>query len=111
METISDFIDSMGVEVFKRSSDLFAKLSPKYCEELQEAINQNDYAEYSSVAHKLKGASGSVGLKQVQLHAKKMERKVSKSEPDVAQVWLNELYSLLDAGQVELKKVVDSWDE
>jgi hypothetical protein len=40
-----------------------------------------------------------------------MERKVSKSEPDVAQVWLNELYSLLDVGQVELKKVVDSWDE
>ena len=111
METICDFIDSMGVEAFKRSSDLFAKLSPKYCEELQEAINENDYAEYSSVAHKLKGASGSVGLKEVQLHAKKMEREVSEAEPDIAQAWLNELYSLLDAGQIELKTVVDSWGE
>ena len=52
-----------------------------------------------------------MGLKEVQLHAKKMEKEVSEAEPDIAQAWLNELYSLLDAGQIELKTVVDSWGE
>jgi two-component system aerobic respiration control sensor histidine kinase ArcB len=111
METICDFIDSMGVDVFKRSSDLFAKLSPKYCEELQQSIDNGDFDEYSSVAHKLKGASGSVGLKQVQEHAKKMEKEVAEVGSEVAQTWLDELYGLLEAGQSELKTVVDGWNE
>jgi two-component system aerobic respiration control sensor histidine kinase ArcB len=110
METICDFIDSMGVEAFKRSSDLFAKLSPNYCEELQQSIDNSDFDEYSSVAHKLKGASGSVGLKQVQEHAKKMEKEVALVGAEVAQTWLDELYDLLEAGQKELKTVVDSWN-
>ena len=110
METICDFIDSMGVEAFKRSSDLFAELSPKYCEELQQSIDNSDFDEYSSVAHKLKGASGSVGLKQVQEHAKKMEKEVVDVGSEVAQTWLHELYDLLEAGQIELKIVVDSWN-
>jgi two-component system aerobic respiration control sensor histidine kinase ArcB len=101
----------MGVEVFKRSSDLFAKLSPKYCEELQQSIDNSDFDEYSSVAHKLKGASGSVGLKQVQEHAKKMEKEVAEVGSEVAQTWLDELYGLLEAGQSELKTVVDGWNE
>ena len=73
VETIEDFVNSMGLEVFKRSSGLFEKLNPQYQQELQSALNENDREEYKSVAHKLKGAAGSVGLNDVQLHAKKME--------------------------------------
>jgi two-component system aerobic respiration control sensor histidine kinase ArcB len=108
METISDFIESMGIDAFKRSTDLFAKLSPKYCDELQSAINNTDIEEYSSVAHKLKGASGSVGLKEVQQHTKMMEKECKNVAFDVAQEWLDELLIKLEDGQKKLALMIEN---
>ena len=107
METISDFIESMGIDAFRRSTDLFAKLSPKYCDELQSAINNTDIEEYSSVAHKLKGASGSVGLKEVQQHTKMMEKECKNVAFDVAQEWLDELLIKLEDGQKKLALMIE----
>ena len=108
METISDFIESMGIDAFKRSTDLFAKLSPKYCDELQSAINNTDIEEYSSVAHKLKGASGSVGLKEVQQHTKMMEKECKNVAFDVTQEWLDELLIKLEDGQKKLALMIEN---
>jgi two-component system aerobic respiration control sensor histidine kinase ArcB len=102
VETIEDFVNSMGVEVFKRSSQLFAKLNPQYQQELLGALKAADREEYKSVAHKLKGAAGSVGLNDVQLHAKQMEHGALEQSDEVLTVWLDELADKINEGQQAL---------
>ncbi|MDC9503008.1 MULTISPECIES: aerobic respiration two-component sensor histidine kinase ArcB [unclassified Pseudoalteromonas] len=102
VETIEDFVNSMGLEVFKRSSGLFEKLNPQYQQELQSALNENDREEYKSVAHKLKGAAGSVGLNDVQLHAKKMEHGALDESDEVLKEWLGILADKINEGQIAL---------
>ncbi|ASM48958.1 two-component system, OmpR family, aerobic respiration control sensor histidine kinase ArcB [Pseudoalteromonas espejiana DSM 9414] len=102
IETIEDFVNSMGLEVFKRSSGLFEKLNPQYQQELLGALNENDRDEYKSVAHKFKGAAGSVGLNDVQLHAKKMEHGALDESDEVLKEWLNTLADKINEGQQAL---------
>lgn len=102
VETIEDFVNSMGLEVFKRSSGLFEKLNPQYQQELQSTLNENDREEYKSVAHKLKGAAGSVGLNDVQLHAKKMEHGALDESDEVLKEWLDTLADKINEGQIAL---------
>ncbi|MCQ8886337.1 aerobic respiration two-component sensor histidine kinase ArcB [Pseudoalteromonas agarivorans] len=102
VETIEDFVNSMGLEVFKRSSGLFEKLNPQYQQELQSALNENDREEYKSVAHKLKGAAGSVGLNDVQLHAKKMEHGALDESDEVLKEWSDTLADKINEGQIAL---------
>ncbi|MEO2267009.1 aerobic respiration two-component sensor histidine kinase ArcB [Pseudoalteromonas sp. YIC-656] len=96
-EIITEFLDSMGVKAFSRSADLLAKLAPKYQQELLDSV-ENDVEEYKSVAHKLKGAAGSVGLKAVQLHAKKMENECLDVTVAERQQWLDELETQIKEG-------------
>lgn len=106
LETISDFVASMGVTAFQRSTELYGRLGPKYCEELREALNADDREEYGSVAHKMKGAAGSVGLLKVQLHAKKMELESSTAQQMELEVWIEELVTKINEGQEALHLLI-----
>ncbi|MGB2707386.1 MAG: aerobic respiration two-component sensor histidine kinase ArcB [Pseudoalteromonas nigrifaciens] len=99
VETIEDFVNSMGLVVFKRSSQLFEKLNPQYQQELLTSLNSGDREEYKSVAHKLKGAAGSVGLNDVQLHAKVMEYGALNESDEVLKQWLDVLADKINEGQ------------
>lgn len=99
VETIEDFVNSMGLVVFKRSSQLFEKLNPQYQQELLTSLNSGDREEYKSVAHKLKGAAGSVGLNNVQLHAKVMEYGALDESDEVLKQWLDVLADKINEGQ------------
>lgn len=99
VETIEDFVNSMGLVVFKRSSQLFEKLNPQYQQELLTSLNSGDREEYKSVAHKLKGAAGSVGLNDVQLHAKVMEYGALDESDEVLKQWLDVLADKINEGQ------------
>ncbi|MBE0351688.1 two-component system, OmpR family, aerobic respiration control sensor histidine kinase ArcB [Pseudoalteromonas lipolytica LMEB 39] len=103
IETIEDFVGSMGLEVFKRSAALFAKLNPQYQTELADALAIDDREEYKSVAHKLKGAAGSVGLNDVQLHAKKMEHGALDESAEELQEWLSVLADKINEGHEALQ--------
>jgi two-component system aerobic respiration control sensor histidine kinase ArcB len=102
IETIEDFVNSMGLVVFRRSSQLFEKLSPQYQQELLTSLNTSDREEYESVAHKLKGAAGSVGLNDVQLHAKIMEHGAIDESDEVLKQWLDILADKINEGQKAL---------
>jgi two-component system aerobic respiration control sensor histidine kinase ArcB len=102
IETIEDFVNSMGLVVFRRSSQLFEKLSPQYQQELLTSLNTGDREEYESVAHKLKGAAGSVGLNDVQLHAKIMEHGAIDESDEVLKQWLDILADKINEGQKAL---------
>ena len=99
VETIEDFVNSMGLVVFRRSSQLFEKLNPQYQQELLTSLNTGDREEYKSVAHKLKGAAGSVGLNDVQLHAKVMEYGAIDESDEVLEEWLLVLADKINEGQ------------
>jgi two-component system aerobic respiration control sensor histidine kinase ArcB len=99
IETIEDFVNSMGLVVFRRSSQLFEKLNPQYQQELLTSLNTGDREEYKSVAHKLKGAAGSVGLNDVQLHAKVMEYGAIDESDEVLKEWLLVLAGKINEGQ------------
>jgi len=102
IETIEDFVNSMGLVVFRRSSQLFEKLSPQYQQELLISLTAGDREEYESVAHKLKGAAGSVGLNDVQLHAKTMEHGAIDESDEVLKQWLDVLSDKINEGQKAL---------
>ncbi|GAB0111491.1 aerobic respiration two-component sensor histidine kinase ArcB [Pseudoalteromonas distincta] len=102
VETIEDFVNSMGLVVFRRSSQLFEKLNPQYQQEMLTSLNAGDREEYKSVAHKLKGAAGSVGLNDVQLHAKVMEYGAIEESDEVLKQWLNVLADKINEGQQAL---------
>jgi two-component system aerobic respiration control sensor histidine kinase ArcB len=102
VETIEDFVNSMGLVVFRRSSQLFEKLNPQYQQELLTSLNTGDREEYKSVAHKLKGAAGSVGLNDVQLHAKVMEYGAIDETDEVLNEWLEVLADKINEGQEAL---------
>ena len=101
----------MGVGVFAKSSQLFNKLWPQYLNELETALSEQDYEEYKSVAHKLKGAAGSVGLLKVQASAKEMENKALTSTDEQLKSWIDSLPAQikegLDALQVYLDKLTN----
>jgi len=98
LETINDFVESMGVSIFARSSQLFHKLWPQYVTELETALQQDDLEEYKSVAHKLKGAAGSVGLLKVQQVAKLMEDKALDSTNEQLGLWIEQLPAQIKEG-------------
>ncbi|WP_010383534.1 aerobic respiration two-component sensor histidine kinase ArcB [Pseudoalteromonas rubra] len=106
VETITDFVSSMGIEPFKRSCDLFARLNPTYYKELDEANQNADTETYVSVAHKLKGAAGSVGLQNVQLHAKTMELEGAQVDTEQRAGWLDELEVKIREGQSALHSLI-----
>ncbi len=108
LETINDFVSSMGVDTFVKSSGLFEKLWPGYCSELDTALTKNDIEEYQSVAHKLKGAAGSVGLKLVQLCAKEMENNSFEVNSEQLRVWLDELPKTIETGMTVLKQYLST---
>ncbi|MFC3031078.1 ATP-binding protein [Pseudoalteromonas fenneropenaei] len=106
LETISDFVNSMGLSAFSRSIELFERLNPKYCEELRSALNAQNIEEYASVAHKLKGAAGSVGLQLVQLHAKDMELQAQSVDATALTQWIVELEAKINEGQSALHSLI-----
>ncbi|MBS3799041.1 aerobic respiration two-component sensor histidine kinase ArcB [Pseudoalteromonas sp. BDTF-M6] len=106
-EIIGEFLDSMGVTAFSRSVALFAKLAPGYQQELVASV-EDDVEEYKSVAHKLKGAAGSVGLKAVQLQAKKMENQCLEVAPEQRQSWLDELDEQIKEGLEALQSFLSN---
>ncbi|MFY8272996.1 aerobic respiration two-component sensor histidine kinase ArcB [Pseudoalteromonas sp. SSDWG2] len=106
-DIITEFLDSMGVKAFSRSTELFAKLAPGYQQELLSA-HDSDVAEYKSVAHKVKGAAGSVGLKAVQLHAKQMENECVDVSVECRAKWLEEMDVKIKEGLKALQSFLSS---
>lgn len=74
LDTLSDYIKSLGKDAMKRSAQLFAQLLPGYMNKLMETAIQRQEKEFQEAAHKLKGAAASVGLLWVQQQAKRMEQ-------------------------------------
>lgn len=71
---LNDYLQSLGKDTVKRSTQLFAQLLPGYMNRLMETAVQRQLKEFQEAAHKLKGAAASVGLLWVQQQAKRLEQ-------------------------------------
>jgi len=74
INTLQDYLQSLGKTSVKRSIQLFQQLLPGYVNKMLEAATQQDLNEFQEAAHKLKGAASSVGLLWVQQQAKQLEQ-------------------------------------
>lgn len=74
VDTLNDYLQSLGKDAMKRSAQLFAQLLPGYMNKLMETAVQQHEKDFQEAAHKLKGAAASVGLLWVQQQAKRMEQ-------------------------------------
>ena len=74
VNTLQDYLQSLGKNSVKRSIQLFQQVLPGYINKMLEAATQQDLNEFQEAAHKLKGAASSVGLLWVQQQAKQLEQ-------------------------------------
>jgi len=74
INTLQDYLQSLGKNSVKRSIQLFQQVLPGYINKMLEAATQQDLNEFQEAAHKLKGAASSVGLLWVQQQAKQLEQ-------------------------------------
>lgn len=74
VNTLQDYLQSLGKTSMKRSIQLFEQLLPGYINKMLEAATQHEVEEFQEAAHKLKGAAASVGLFWVQQQAKLLEQ-------------------------------------
>lgn len=63
---VSQMHETLGSDLFAKSIDMFAQLMPDYVETIHNQLLAGDNKEVAEIAHKVKGAAGSVGLQRVQ---------------------------------------------
>lgn len=76
LDTLDDYIATLGMKTMLRSIFLYRELLPVYLKTMAEAAVLQNIEAFRDSAHKLKGASASVGLLWVQQEAKHLETEV-----------------------------------
>ncbi|AOF52351.1 hybrid sensor histidine kinase/response regulator [Rodentibacter caecimuris] len=108
-----ELIELLGKTQTERNLVLFKQMMPAYLQELNEAfkVYLSDHAADQSVAdvaHKIKGAAGSVGLSRLQQLAEKMQCNQEEGWNDNIENWLRELNSYWQVNVEELEDYLNS---
>ena len=99
---LTDYLDNLGAVVVQQMLDLYAQQSIIYLSEITEAIKENSQELWQERCHKMKGAAGSVGLKQVHALLVK-EEKSRASQSDKREIVAN--MTLLNEGSINAFKL------
>jgi two-component system sensor histidine kinase TorS len=91
----------LGIETVKQWVDLFVVSSTETVQKMTIAFSNKNAAELSGLAHNLKGAAGTMGLKQ--LHAMCQRWEVTSKENNLTALSLNELIESHSEGCKVLK--------
>lgn len=94
-----ELIDMLGVKFVKDNLKLFKKTMPSYIKELNDAYNiYNQEPEkkdaLASVAHKIKGAVASVGLRRLQEVSAKAQDPTQENWSNNIGKWVNEIVTI-----------------
>ncbi|OOF79955.1 hybrid sensor histidine kinase/response regulator [Rodentibacter caecimuris] len=108
-----ELIELLGKTQTERNLVLFKQMMPAYLQELNEAfkVYLSDHTADQSVAdvaHKIKGAAGSVGLSRLQQLAEKMQCNQEEGWNDNIENWLRELNSDWQVNVKELEDYLNS---
>ena len=67
VQLLADYIDNLGKDIVQQMLDLYIQQSDVYLQDIEQAITDESQTLWQDYCHKMKGATGSVGL--VGVHA------------------------------------------
>ena len=91
LEVLAQFVEAIGKAFTLQSVDMFEQTMPEYMQVLDSNLLAGDLAEVASVAHKIKGAAGSVGLKRIAKLAAKAQDRAQPAWEDNLHDWLDQI--------------------
>lgn len=103
-----ELIELLGKTQTEQNLILFKQMMPEYLQELNEAfkvylLDNSTAQNVANVAHKIKGAAGSIGLVTLQQLAEKMQCNQEPNWKDNIENWLNELNTYWQMNVKELE--------
>lgn len=107
-QTLKDYLETLGEKAFSQSIELFEQLLPGYINKMVEYAVVKNLEEFQSAAHKLKGASGSVGLAAIQASAKAYEH-TEEPKWDALQKQMMDFQAEINRDVETLKAYVTKW--
>ncbi|MCM2681366.1 aerobic respiration two-component sensor histidine kinase ArcB [Echinimonas agarilytica] len=88
---VQQMIETLGTELFAKSIALFEATMPEYLDDLHASMTRNDDKETGEIAHKIKGAAGSIGLQRIQGIAGKAQYSENKGWKENIEAWVDEI--------------------
>lgn len=106
-EVLGQFIDAIGKEVTLESVNLFEQTMPEYMAVLDSNLLAADMDEVASIAHKIKGAAGSVGLKRIAKLAALAQDRSQPAWQDNLNDWLDQMREFYQQDIALLKEWIE----
>ncbi|MFI0488005.1 MAG: aerobic respiration two-component sensor histidine kinase ArcB [Yersinia sp. (in: enterobacteria)] len=90
---LKQYIDLVGPQLIYQSLEIFEQMMPSYLAVLDSNMTARDQKGIAEEAHKIKGAAGSIGLRQIQQLAQQIQTPTLPAWWDNVQDWVDELKS------------------
>lgn len=102
---LQGYLDNLGVAIVQKMLDLYIQQSKLYLESISSAVEMESQSHWQESCHKMKGASGSVGLLLV--HQQLVELEKSIAPWDLKRAAIAELNGLNDQARIEFQQWLD----
>lgn len=101
--TLTQYKQAIGAEALLTSVELFEQLFPEYLGHMEQGLASQDESLITSEAHKLKGATGSVGLMRLCQLSQKIQVSSTDDWQSQHPVWIKQVRELI-SGDIALLK-------
>lgn len=91
IEFLEQMMEALGPDLMMKSIDMFRQVMPEYISVLDSNMLADDMDGVAAIAHKIKGAAGSVGLKQLQKVSAKAQDRSRAAWRENLPDWLEEI--------------------
>lgn len=100
-ELLNGYLEQLDKSVIAKMLDLYLQQSRLYLDEISAAVEEDSQEQWQDRCHKMKGAAGSIGLKQ--LHAKLVMAEKFTEAQDQKRQLLAEILDLNDTAIAAFK--------
>ena len=100
-ELLNGYLEQLDKSIIAKMLDLYMQQSQIYLGEISAAVEEDSQEQWQDRCHKMKGAAGSIGLKQ--LHAKLVMAEKFTEEQNQKRLLLAEILKLNDAAITAFK--------
>ena len=83
IELLQGYLDSLGDEVVGKMFAIYQQQSQLYLTEIEQSILAPEATVWQQACHKMKGASSSIGLKQVRAYLVDIEKKACPKQEKI----------------------------
>lgn len=90
-ETLKQYLELLGVDTLLESVAIFSEIMPSYIENLQHYAKTNDEKALTEEAHKIKGATGSLGLLYLQKIAQNLQNNTQPNWYQNVSYWIDQM--------------------